>query len=76
MCEKVVGILRDKIISLLAIPHTGYTFDELRETLESEGLYIDSVCLRKILSDLIRRDLIKKCFSKDKHNRFVFKINC
>jgi hypothetical protein len=76
ICEEALNILRDKLVSLITNSRSGYTFDELRELLENEGIYIDGLCLRKILSDLLRKDLIKKCLSEEKHNKFVFKITC
>jgi len=75
-CSEITYILRDKVISLISESYEGCTFDELRETFENEGVYVDSLCLRKIISDLIRDGVIKKCFSVNKRNKYVFKTSC
>lgn len=76
MCENIIDELMRKVISAISASSNGLTFDELRDALEREGVYIDATCLRKTVSQMLRENKIMKCFSEKKRNKFVFKISC
>lgn len=56
---KIYGDLDEKILSVLRA-RGSTSFDELREELEKEGIYMDSRCLRKKVADMIRSGRISK----------------
>ncbi|MCC6030244.1 MAG: hypothetical protein GU359_06330 [Desulfurococcales archaeon] len=66
--------IKEKILMYIRKSDEGLTYDELRDLLEREGVYIDGVCLRKIISDMIRERIIIKELSDKKRNKFVYKL--
>ncbi|MEZ0289611.1 MAG: hypothetical protein ABWJ42_00770 [Sulfolobales archaeon] len=66
-------ILEKLIISILK-ERGEISFEELREFLEEKGFYRDSLYLRRIIADLIRRGFIMKTLSRDRKNKFVYVV--
>lgn len=58
--SSVESTLKRKILDILQKHAEGIIFDELREDLENQGIYVDGVMLRKIVADLIRGKIICK----------------
>ncbi len=51
--------LKERIISHLS-SRKNLSFDELRDLLEDEGIYMDGRCLRKYIASLVREGAIVK----------------
>ena len=58
--SSVESTLKSKILDILQKHAEGIIFDELREDLENQGIYVDGITLRKIVADLIRGKIICK----------------
>jgi hypothetical protein len=58
--SSVEDTLKRKILDILQKHAEGIIFDELREDMEKQGIYVDGIMLRKIVADLIREKIVCK----------------
>ncbi|MCC6015809.1 MAG: hypothetical protein LM582_02050 [Desulfurococcaceae archaeon] len=52
--------VENKVVEVVRGAEKGLTFEELREYLESQGIYLNSVELRKVVASLIKRGTLCK----------------